>query len=164
MKRAEFFDEPPRHDADPMEEVMRRNSRSQKLNLFLALLLFAGLIIYSLIGGGKGTVTAALDENGFAVTTLAGDSVAVAYADLVSVEKRSPVSAFERGDCVSGEAEEEIRSGTYENAEFGSYQLHVNLKSDLYLVAHLRDGSVLVFNTPSEELTDQIFEELQKRI
>lgn len=164
MKRAEFYDEPPKHDADPMEEVLRRNKQSQKANFFLVILLFVGVIVYSLIGGGKGTITAVLDDESFAVSTLSGDTLTYDYADVASVERRSPVSAFERGNCVSGEALEEYCSGTFENEEFGSYQLHVNLKRDTYLVATLRDGGVLVFNTPSEELTEQIYTELQKRI
>ena len=47
-------------------------------------------------------------------------------------------------------------SGTFRNAAFGEYQLHVQIKYDKYIVVHDKNG-VLVFNLESNETTTELY-------
>ena len=163
-KTMQFFkDETARETEDPMEEVFRKNKRSRRFNLILFVVLFAGVAIYSLVGG-RNAVTAVIDEERFGVTALDDTEVTLAYADVAALELREPTSALDRGTLVSGEERSNCCSGEFENDEFGRYRLHVNLGVEPYIVAKTAAGEVLVFNAESPEITEQIFAEIEKRI
>lgn len=158
-----FRDETARRDEDPMEEVLRKNKISRRSNVILFVVLIVGVLVYSLVGG-RTSVTAVLDEDGFGVMTLADERLTYAYADVASLELRPQISQLEIGTLRSGEEKNYCCSGVFENAEFGSYQLHANLRIAPYIVARMNDGVVFVFNSTSVEMTEQIFEEIEKRV
>lgn len=150
---------------DPSEEQRKAEQaarKSRKLNLICLVVIIVAFLGYSLFFR-QPTITAAMDDKTFALTTAENEAIAFSLTAVNSVEFGSDLSAFDRGSLQSGTETSACCSGSYRNDAFGEYQLHVNLKVNSYVIVHWTGGT-LVFNTTSADATTELYTNLASAV
>ena len=85
------------------------------------------------------------------------------YLDYSDIDYAEIDPDFDKGSRIAGYATPSIRSGTYRNAEFGSYTLASYTKVDtcVFLQYH---GDYYAFNQSSDEATQEAYEMLKSKL
>ena len=138
---------------------MKRNKRFAWRDVVVCLLIVGVfLLVRGKLGlGNTGGLSIDLEETRCGITDLEGTTHYFTYDDAESIELCDGLKSFDRGELLSGTENSRVCSGTFRNAEFGDYQLHVQLKLSKYIVVH-DAGGVLVFNLESDQTTEQLLD------
>ncbi|MDR0335255.1 MAG: DUF3784 domain-containing protein [Methanomassiliicoccaceae archaeon] len=153
-----FKRDPAWPDANTAEDAGGR--RYAKLVIAAVLIISAVAVIGVVLLSISGNVSASIDDDGLQVSAPMM-SRSIDHADIVSVEFRE---SFDIGTRTNGFGGMNISSGTFRNAEFGSYDLAVNNGVDAFIVVTPSSGKVLVFNSGSVERTLDLYDELSGRL
>ena len=108
--------------------------------------------------GSYGGLSPVLEEKQFGIIGLDGVTHTFVYAES-EIELHDDLKDFlakEKGELLEGNETRQTYSGTYRNAAFGEYQLHVQVKLKYYMIVRNADG-VLVFNLESNETTQELY-------
>ena len=104
-----------------------------------------------------------LGETQFSVVAMDGEQHTFVYAETESIELLDNLDEFDRGTMIGGNESKRCVSGTFQNEQFGEYELHVLTKLDSYIVVNSSNG-VLVFNIESDETTAALYDFFCERI
>ena len=114
--------------------------------------LALALIFYGVFG--RNTLLLSLENDTVTLTGPESSSYAVPHPAISSMELRE---SFEPGAAVDGGVKNRIRYGTWQNEEFGAYQLFASEKIRPVIVLRTKGGDTLVFNYESEKTTRSFF-------
>lgn len=105
-------------------------------------------------------VTALADNGCLIVTGASGYTVEIHYDKIESAELRE---SMDFGRLVDGTDENHEKSGTWENSEFGLYQLCVSSKIPSCIVMRTEEG-IYAVNYESTKSTQSLYEALLQQI
>ena len=150
-------EQPP--EGTSIQYEMKRNKRFAWRDVIICLLIVGFFLLTknSFGLGNYGGLSPVLEETRFGVTDLEGTTHFFSYEGADSIELCDGLKSFDRGEMVDGTSNSRVCSGTFRNAEFGDYQLHVQLKLSKYIVVK-EAGGVLVFNMESDDTTSQLYD------
>ena len=143
-----------------VERELKRNKMIGWRDVIICLLIVGFFLLTknSFKGfSGYGGFSPVLEETQFGIVGLDGETHTFVYAEADSIELRSDLKTFQKGQKISGEETRRACSGVYRNEEFGEYQLHVLSKLNNYIVVRDADG-VLVFNIEADETTKALYD------
>ena len=150
-------DRPP--ETTSVSEEMKRNKIFGLRDVIVCLVIVVVFLIskngFGIGLGSYGGLAPVLEETRFGITGLDGNTHFFNYADADSIELFDDLKSLDIGEKVEGQENRQVKSGTYRNSEFGTYQLHVQTKLHNYIVVHMPDG-VLVFNLESDDTTKEL--------
>lgn len=126
--------------------------------------IFCIVAIFAMFTGGfqgtNGMVSYQMDGEKLGITFQDHAPVFIPYEEIEDVEWRD---TFSMGDSIESGQWDGGWYGTYENEEYGKYQLYLYSDVGNYIVIHSEQG-VLVFNDSTEKSTRQAFQRLQEHI
>lgn len=122
----------------------------------LSMLVVVAIAIFNGVRGQQ-TLMPLLEETQFSIVDLDGNTHSFSYADAELIELRNDFQSFDRGEKLEGTETRRCYSGTYQNEEFGEYQLHAMANLDEYIVVHLPQ-EVLVLSYGSNETTRMLYQ------
>jgi hypothetical protein len=148
---------------DPKLLITEEDKKSNR-QMTYGLLAITGIVtvvivIILLLVAPAGSVTASLEEEGLKVEAPMVNDL-ILYEDIASIELRDDLDTGRR---VGGFGGENVRSGNFQNEEFGRYVLASYNAVPLHIVVH-HSGGVLAFNLETEESTRQMFDQLQAKL
>ncbi len=148
---------------DPKLLITEEDKKSNR-QMAYGLLAITGIVtvvivIILLLVAPAGSVTASLEEEGLKVEAPMVNDL-ILYEDIASIELRDDLDTGRR---VGGFGGENVRSGNFQNEEFGRYVLASYNAVPLHIVVH-HSGGVLAFNLETEESTRQMFDQLQAKL
>ncbi len=151
-------------DETSVQYELKRNKRFAWRDVIICLLIVGFFLLTknSFGLGSYGGFSPELEETRFGITDLEGTTHFFTYSDAESIELCDGLKSFDKGEQLSGTSNNRVCSGTYRNAAFGEYQLHVQMKVDKYIVVHDASG-VLVFNLESDDTTSRLYEYFMER-
>ncbi len=144
-----------------VEHELKRNKMFGRRDLIICVVIIVFFLLTknSLSGG---TIRPNLEETQFGVIDLDGVEHTFVYADADSIELRTDLRQFDRGEQISGQETRTCWSGVYRNSEFGEYQLYVLKKSHNFIVVRNADG-ILAFNVESDDTTQSLYEYIMEQ-
>lgn len=116
------------------------------------------LVVAVLLFSGK--TDAVFGEDGLTLSATLTGSKTVAYSEIKQVSLRDGLDTGRRAFGFGGLT---LTAGAFENTEFGGYSLYAYAKVKTYVVLQTADGSVIVFNRPSEADTKAAYEALLEK-
>lgn len=123
-------------------------------------IIFVAVIFFGLNTVGK--IEFRFEDASLLIHTAAWKDCTVAYEDIDRIELRNDVDT---GARVNGYGSGKLSLGSFQNSEFGRYQLYCYTKCSKLAVMYLTDGTVLAVggedSSASEELYDMILARLQ---
>jgi len=134
---------------------MRTKKAGTAVTVVILLLVAACFIAADQIG-----IRVTLQEDRFSVKALFF-SETVTYADLESV---STAADIDYGSRTVGSDTISIKTGTFRNSQFGTYQCAVVTAQKEVVVVRKHDGSCLVFNVKDGAAVSRLAEQLQQAI
>ena len=148
---------------DPKLLITEEDKKSNR-QMTYGLLAITGIVtvvivIILLLVAPAGSVTASLEEEGLKVEAPMVNDL-ILYEDIASIELRDDLDTGRR---VGGFGGENVRSGNFQNEEFGRYVLASYNAVPLHIVVHHSSGA-LAFNLETEESTRQMFDQLQAKL
>lgn len=148
---------------DPKLLITEEDKKSNR-QMTYGLLAITGIVtvvivIILLLVAPAGSVTASLEEEDLKVEAPMVNDL-ILYEDIASIELRDDLNTGRR---VGGFGGENVRSGNFQNEEFGRYVLASYNAVPLHIVVH-HSGGVLAFNLETEESTRQMFDQLQAKL
>lgn len=148
---------------DPKLLITEEDKKSNR-QMTYGLLAITGIVtvvivIILLLVAPAGSVTASLEEEDLKVEAPMVNDL-ILYEDIASIELRDDLDTGRR---VGGFGGENVRSGNFQNEEYGRYVLASYNAVPLHIVVH-HSGGVLAFNLETEESTRQMFEQLQAKL
>ncbi len=148
---------------DPKLLITEEDKKSNR-QMTYGLLAITGIVtvvivIILLLVAPAGSVTASLEEEDLKVEAPMVNDL-ILYEDIASIELRDDLDTGRR---VGGFGGENVRSGNFQNEEFGRYVLASYNAVPLHIVVH-HSGGVLAFNLETEESTRQMFDQLQAKL
>lgn len=148
---------------DPKLLITEEDKKSNR-QMTYGLLAITGIVtvvivIILLLVAPAGSVTASLEEEGLKVEAPMVNDL-ILYEDIASIELRDDLDTGRR---VGGFGGENVRSGNFQNEEYGRYVLASYNAVPLHIVVH-HSGGVLAFNLETEESTRQMFDQLQAKL
>lgn len=138
-----------------LAEVQRFMNTNRRY-LVLSMLVIVAVAIFNGVRGQR-TLMPLLEETQFSIVDLDGNTHSFSYADAELIELRNDFQSFDRGEKLEGTETRRCYSGTYQNEEFGEYQLHAMANLDEYIVVHL-PKEVLVLSYGSNETTRMLYQ------
>ncbi len=142
-------------------DELKRNKRFAWRDVIICLVIVGFFLLtknsFGIGLGNYGGLVPLLEETRFGITDLEGTQHYFTYDEADSIELRSGLKNFDKGEQISGKENRLVCSGLYHNSEFGDYQLHAQMKLDKYIVVHDSNG-VLVFAVESDETTQTLYE------
>jgi flagellar basal body-associated protein FliL len=140
--------------------IDKEANKKQDRLLIIVVLVSTFSIVPILLGifffMGTGDVNISADDDGVKVNAPMVN-VYIEYDDIVSVELRDDLT---KGSRTNGFGGSNVSSGSFRNAEFGSYTLAAYNGVKTYIVVTPADGKTLVFNHDSVEKTKEFYLEL----
>ncbi len=148
---------------DPKLLITEEDKKSNR-QMTYGLLAITGIVtvvivIILLLVAPAGSVTASLEEEDLKVEAPMVNDL-ILYEDIASIELRDDLDTGRR---VGGFGGENVRSGNFQNEEYGRYVLASYNAVPLHIVVH-HSGGVLAFNLETEESTRQMFDQLQAKL
>ena len=131
-----------------MFTVIQDNRR----NLIFILLLLLVVGIFSFTQGGQQGASFELEGDLF---VLHGPEEFTATVDLKQLRSIETRDKFSPGTCLDGKEDYGYSYGTWENEEFGQYQLCKLTKVSTCVVMTDEAGNVTVFNFESTQMTEE---------
>lgn len=132
-------------------------------NFIYIALLCAIFSVFTMFNRGQQATTFSLEDDRFTLHGPENFSVTIDMNRLKSMETRNN---FNPGTCIAGGTEGAYSYGTWENEEFGQYQLCILTKLPTCVIMTEEDGSVTVFNFENTQTTEEFgrsfFEYLQE--
>ena len=105
-------------------------------------------------------VRAEAEEGSLAITGASGYTAVIRYEDVTGMELRD---SLDYGTKLDGTDSRKEKSGTWENDEFGTYELCVSAKFPTCIVLTTEAGTTVV-NFESERSTRSLYEALGEQI
>lgn len=128
-------------------------------SLFITIAIISFIVIFPMISPAGG-LTVGIDDDSIGISYNIDNAVQLRFADVQSAELINVVDA---GRLISGNEDEKIKFGTFNNEIFGDYQLYQNTSVEKYIVIHT-DEVVVVFNLSTLRKTESFYDELMERI
>lgn len=123
--------------------------------LFIFLIIFVGMIIYSQMTG-SGTVSLQIADEAVGVAGPNGTTVITMYEDITDIVY---YDSFDIGDTVDAYDSSDNYEGTYSNDELGEYDIIAYQKCEAMIVIYTEDG-IFVFNRSSVSSTEKNYNSL----
>ena len=136
--------------ATPLE----KKSTAIALSVGIVILVLVGILLLT------GDFEVQFGESAFTINTQYWEDATVRYAEIEKIEYRDQ---DDPGSRTFGYGSLALLMGEFENHEFGSYTRYSYTKCDSCIVLTV-DGKILVINGESEESTQDIYDELMKRL
>ena len=121
--------------------------RVKRILLTLVILALA-FFFYGVFG--RNTLLLSLDNSAVTLSGPESSSYSVPFSSIASMELREE---FDPGEAVDGGLKNHIRYGSWQNEEFGDYQLFASDKIQAVIVLRTGDGELLVYNYESDKTT-----------
>lgn len=145
-----------RETNNPVMMELSRLMTTNRQFLVLSMVVVVAFVIFTSFRGQQ-TLLPLLEETQFSIVDLSGVTHSFSYADAELIELRDDFQSFDRGEKLSGTETRNCYSGTYQNDEFGEYQLHAMANLNAYIVVHLPQ-EVLVLSYESDETTRMLYQ------
>lgn len=138
---------------------MKNNNKTSAAAVITAVVI-TGFVAVFLAVGGK--IQYRFDDAAsFAVHTALWKDRTVAYDDIRSIELRT---VLDTGTRSIGYGSGKLSLGTFQNDEFGTYQLYTYNGSGGFIVLGLADQSVLVIGGENQSATVDMYETISARL
>lgn len=124
------------------------------------IIFIAVIAVISLFRSREETLKYSFSEEGFAIETVSGYSVSVAWDSILSAQERE---TLEPGKLLDGTDDDTERSGSWENQEFGQYILCTDAKVDDYVVLYTETG-VVIINFEDKEATRSLCQAIEEML
>ena len=152
-------------DVDTEPYVMTEEERSEakrRKKIIIAVSVVLGCILCAVIAFMMftGSVDVTLTDSDVEVEASFSADFSIAYSDITSIELRKDM---DYGKRVIGAANSKVLTGTFNNDEFGRYDLAVNKSVSECVVIHTADETYVI-NCRSSEATVEMYGELLTRI
>ncbi len=154
-----------KNDDEPEEVSVERELKRNKMFGIRDLIWCIIIVVVFLMFKDKlsgGTLRPNFEETQFGVIDLDGVEHSFVYADAESIELRTDLKRFDRGEQLSGQETWNCWSGEYRNGEYGEYQLYVQRRLHNFIVVRNDDG-ILAFNIESDDTTKQLYEYIMEQ-
>ena len=129
-----------------------------KKNIIFVLILLAAVTLFMMLRGDY-SIELNLEDS---ILTVDGPEGFLFSADLAQLESISYSEEVEVGACISGGEKYGYRYGTWENNEFGQYQLCARTKSTGHIVLVTVNGEILAFNVEDNDTTQEFYRALKQ--
>jgi len=139
---------------------MKRNKMTGWRDVAICIVL---IIVVMIFFDGNRTVKPVIEKTTFTITGLEDSSISFRYEDIDSVEMRFGMEDYDIGEKIEGNELRKCICGTYRNAELGEYQLYSVTNVTRFIILHLSDGQVVVFNGESEETVEAMYNFLTEK-
>lgn len=138
---------------------MKRNStKSKTIAVMSAVVITAIVLLFLGVGGG---IEYQFDDSSFLIHTALWKDWTVTYADIGSIELRDDIDTGKR---INGYGSGKLSLGTFQNSEFGTYQLYSYTECDQLVVLHFKDHSILAISGEDKMVTENIYEAICARL
>ena len=107
-----------------------------------------------------GEIEYRFEDASFTVHTSVWSDKTVAYEEIERIERRE---SFDAGQRTNGFGSSKLSAGRFRNREFGAYQLYAYSASEIVVVLHLQDGSILVLTGGDNAATEELYSRLENR-
>ena len=128
-------------------------------NLILFVLLIVLIAMFTMCQSSTAVQIAFADQV-FAVSS-ADYGMNIDYDEIAAVEL---VEDPDLGAAAGGKNKPELKSGIWENSDWGTYQLVFNPSAANCIVVHTKSGEIYVFNRNTDQETVEAYEELLTHI
>ena len=132
---------------------------ADKKNLIFVIAIFVGVTIFFIVRGGSTGIS----------FDLSNETITMSYSDKYSfsvpvedIETISLTEDIDLGECLTGEAGKKYSYGTWENTQYGQYQLCSLTKLTTYVVIEDNAGTYYVFNTENADTTTELCDALNR--
>ena len=129
----------------------------QSTPITVATSLLLGLLVIVLLNT-LGKIEYRFEDASFRVHTSIWVDKTVAYEEIESIERRE---SFDAGQRTNGFGSSKLSAGRFRNREFGAYELYAYSASEVVVVLHLRDGSILVLSGADNAATEELYSLLE---
>ena len=141
---------------------MKLYERSRRLNYILCGVIFAGVIIYTLVATShRDMLYFKASSEAVIVQGPEGFTINVNYDDIENVEL---LETFDRGVSAGGVEEKDVVYGSFENELYGKYELFEIIGVRNHIVITTRDGKVYVMTRENNGDTETYYNALLETI
>ncbi len=118
------------------------------------------LVVLVILTSRNGSITANLSDTALGVVGSEGDPI---FIDFINIDHVDLISSFERGTLLAGLETANTWEGSYENTEFGIYELEAYSNVDAFIVVYY-GNRILVYNYSSKRSTNSNYKKLQEAL
>lgn len=142
------------------QEEMRKAKEAQKRGMitFVLIMLVVLLVPAMSLFDDAGSNAFKWTEEGLAITYPDNTTVTVRYDEVTGVELSEGIAY---GTCVKGGTEKQYRYGTWNNEQFGDYQLFTDMDFYSCIIFYTEQG-VVVINFESDDTTAVLYESVHQ--
>lgn len=137
---------------------MKNNTRPTVFAVIAAVVITA--IVLAFLGAG-GSIEYQFDDSSFSIHTALWKNRTVAYDDIESIELRTDLDVGER---TVGYGSGKLNMGTFQNAEFGTYQLYSYNGCNTLAVLNLKDKTILVIGGEDQSASNDLYKAISARL
>lgn len=118
-------------------------------------------LLAQVMGKGSTVITVTIEEDGLSIASEEGNGFRLKWEEVQSLELRDE---WDYGTLVEGTDNGKEKSGIWENAETGEYELFVSDKIQSVIYCTLDEGEPLVFNYESEKTTASLYDAMLEKM
>ncbi len=137
---------------------MKNNTKPTIFAVIAAVVIAAIVLTFLGIGG---SLEFQFDDASFSIHTALWKDRTIAYADIESIEQRTDLDT---GNRTNGYGSAKLSLGTFQNAEFGTYQLYSYTGCHTLVVLQLKDKTTLVLSGEDALASNRLYEAIRTRI
>lgn len=142
--------------------MIQKEKKENKRKIWLSWIVWIVVIlILSRSMSGEQKVAVTVEADGLSFQTESGYTSELKWDDISAIELREELSY---GTLVEGTDNSKEKSGIWNNAAFGEYELIANAKVASCIVCFTETGRILVFNYESEESTSSLLTAIQEKL
>ena len=141
---------------------MKLFERSRRLNYILCGVIFAGVIIYTLVAtGNRDMLYFKASSEAVIVQGPEGYTISIRYDDIENVEL---LDVFDRGISAGGVEGKDLNYGTFENDLYGKYELFEIVGVRPHIAITANDGKIVVITRENNGDTETYCDALKQTI
>lgn len=133
-------------------------NKGSKIALLIILAVIIGAVVFVMT---MFKVDVKADANGIVAKSTLEPTLTIKYDDMKKAEIRNNLDI---GSKKSGTSTSSVAAGTFNNKEFGKYDIYANPKCDEYIVITLKDNKIVVINGADPAATKAMFDMIHNNI